>query len=78
MAKGNVTNNVVMSARMGTTAMEEQIRHLSETARMVLDDGDPATRKAILLLISHTCGLKQKHVKKVFMAARELRRKYVP
>ncbi len=61
-----------------TAAMQEQIRQLSETARMVLDDGDPATRKAILLLVAHTCGLKQKHVKKVFVAARELSRKYVP
>jgi hypothetical protein len=60
------------------TDLTEEIKKLSAVTRDLLHDADPATRKAVLLLISHTCGLKQKDVKKVLEAASHLARKYAP
>jgi hypothetical protein len=54
------------------------IKAFSKAARDLLQGADPATRKAVLLLIAHTCNVKQKDVKKVLHAASELQRKYVP
>jgi 2-phospho-L-lactate guanylyltransferase (CobY/MobA/RfbA family) len=55
--------------------LNAEISDLSRATKQALD-ADPATRKAILCLIAHTCGLKQKQVKQVMVAASHLARKY--
>lgn len=67
----NITNHV-------HNDLGREITQLSKAARSVLHGADPATRKAILLLIAHTCDVKQKDVKKVLNAVSELQRKYAP
>ncbi len=58
--------------------LQGEIVQLSKVTRDLLHAADPATRKAVLLLISHTSGLSQKKVKIVLEAASQLARKYVP
>lgn len=75
-ATGHVTN-IINQAEGRRPDLDRELCSLSDAARSVLEMRSPAARKAVLLLLSHTCGLKQKHVKKMLVAARELNRKYV-
>ncbi len=75
---GDVHNTVNIMHTRATNGLGQEITKLSAVTRDLLHAADPATRKSILLLISHTCGVKQKHVKRVLEAASQLQRKYVP
>ena len=79
MKKGpsTVVNNVTIHERPRTD-LTRAIGKLYEVAGELLHAADPATRKSVLLLIVHVSGLKQRDVKKVLIAASELKRKYAP
>lgn len=57
--------------------LDHQVTQVTNSAKSLLDDASPATRKAVLLLISHNCGMSQRKVKRVLVAASHLKRKYV-
>jgi ABC-type hemin transport system ATPase subunit len=78
MKKTKSVTNVVNIAAPKRSTLDGEIVKLSAITRELLHAADPATRKAVLLLIAHTSGMKQKHVKRVLEAASQLARKYVP
>lgn len=63
---------------MRTDALIVHIEKMSTVAHDLLHNVDPATRKATILLIAHTSGLRQKDVKKAIVAMSQLKRKYAP
>lgn len=65
-----------MAKRIGGDSINDEIDCISTAARRLLEC-DPATRKAILLLVAHVAGMKEKHVKKALEATREISRKYL-